>query len=173
MEEALNGPFFKLLNLEKKYVKYTNHLQYLTECEACNVICGGFKLKKSLNIGHISENFEEEWNKLLDDCSHGLQRLLRDEISVVLSALKEKRRTIMANLEEQQYSAYIGSIRRIVSRIEAAMKDKHVRKLITLCRTEIDDTTSPNNGAVADIISQLVPASQQESNESVQELQYL
>ena len=78
-----------------------NHLQYLTECETCNVISGGFKLKKSLNIGHISENFEEEWNKLLDDCSHGLQRLLRDEISVVLSALKEKRRTIMANLEEQ------------------------------------------------------------------------
>ena len=53
------------------------------------------------------------------------------------------------------------------------MKDKHVRKLSTLCGTEIDDTTSPNNGAVADIISQLVPASQQESNESVQELQYL
>ena len=51
-------------------------------------------------------------------------------------------------------------------------KDKHVRKLSTLCGTENDDATSPTkttNGAVADI-SHLVPTSQQESNESVQEL---
>ena len=171
MDEVDNGPFFKLLNLEKKYVKYTNHLQYLTECEARNVISGGFKLKKSSNIGYVSENFEEEWNKLLDDCSHGLQRLLLDEVSVVLSSLEEQRRAFVANLEEQQYSAYMGSIRTIVSRIESAMKDKHDRKLSTLCETENDDATSHTSGAAAVAIFGHVLGSPQESNESVQELQ--
>ena len=168
MDEVDNGPFFKLLNLEKKYGKYTNHLQYRTECKARNVISGGFKLKKSSNIGYVSENFEEEWNKLLDDCSHGLQRLLLDEVSVVLSSLEEQRRAFVANLEEQQYSAYMGSIRTIVSRIESAMKDKHDRKLSTLCGTENDDATS---GAVAEAIFGHVLGSPQERNESVQELQ--
>ena len=76
----------------------------------------------------------------------------------------------MANMEEHQYSAYMGSIRRIVSKIETAMQDKHDRKLSTLCGTANDDATNPTSGAVADAIFGYVPDSPEEGNESVQEL---
>ena len=142
MDEADNGPFFKLLNLEKKYVKYTNHLQYLNECEARSVISKGFQLKKPPNIRHVSENFEQEWDNIHNDCSHYLQRHLIGELSMVVSSLEERRRALVADFEEEWKEVYMESIHRILSRTDSAMKAKHDRKLRTLCGTETADATS-------------------------------
>ena len=91
----MKEPFFKLLNLEKKYARYTNHLNYLKECETHNVISRGFILKKSANIGHVSTSFKNDWDKILEDGSHRLQRILVDELSVVLTSTQEQRQALI------------------------------------------------------------------------------
>ena len=88
MEQARGEPFLKLLNLEKKYAKYSNHLNFLKECETHNVISKGFRLRKSANIGHVSDTFTEDWDNVLEDCSHKLQKLLIDEIPAVLTSIR-------------------------------------------------------------------------------------
>ena len=115
MDEVVKEPFFKLMNLEKKYARYTNHQNYLKECETRNVISKGFILRKSANIGHVSMSFKNDWDEILEDGSHRLQRLLTDELSLVLTSLQEQRETLIARLPEQQNSEYREKMRSIVN----------------------------------------------------------
>ena len=73
---ALNSGFVDSNN------RYRNHLNYLKEWETHNVISKGFILKKSANIGHVSTSFKNDWDKILEDGSHRLQRILVDGTNV-------------------------------------------------------------------------------------------
>ena len=117
----MKEPFFELLNLEKKYARYTNHQNYLKKCETRNVISKGFILKKSANIGHVSMSFKNDWDEILEDGSHRLQRLLIDELSVVLTSLQEQREALIARLPEQQNSEYREKMRSIVSIVRSIL----------------------------------------------------
>ena len=128
---------FKLLNLEKKYAKYTNHLNFLMECQRRNVISKGFRVKKSANIGHVSKTFRDDWDKILDDCSHRLQSLLTSEIQVVLGSLREQIQVLITNLTQGQLLTYMDKIRVIVEKVNTTMRDKQEHKLSVLGGTNV------------------------------------
>ena len=78
-------------------------------------------------------SFKNEWDKILEDGSHRLQRILVGELSVVLTSIQEQRQALIARLPEQQYSEYMERMRCIVTRVDTATKEKHERKLRSQC----------------------------------------
>ena len=69
------------------------------------VISKEFRLRKSANIGHVSETFTEDWDNVLEDCSRKLQRLLLDEIPAVLTSIREQRQAIVTTVPSQQLAS--------------------------------------------------------------------
>ena len=83
----MKEPFFKLMNLEKKYARYTNHQNYLKECETRNVISKGFILRKSANIGHVSMSFKNDWDEILIFLTLIFVCLLGKQVALFLLAI--------------------------------------------------------------------------------------
>ena len=54
-----------LFNLADKITRYANHWLFMKICLRCKITPNGLKLKKTPQIGKISEIFLSQWNAIM------------------------------------------------------------------------------------------------------------
>ena len=96
---VLFASIVSIFNRNTKKVRLKRNIEFLRICARDNVIPDGFILHKTVNIGYVSETFQEKWGNVLtcasremrdltlmeSDCLHGEVNVkIRDEESCVV-----------------------------------------------------------------------------------------
>ncbi len=68
-----------LFNLADKVTRYANHWLFMKICTKCNATPNGLKLKKTPQIGKISQDFLSHWNNIMAGAEIDLVQTLQTE----------------------------------------------------------------------------------------------
>ncbi|EDO26104.1 predicted protein, partial [Nematostella vectensis] len=113
-----------------------------TVTQDLGVVTKGLIIKKTANIGHISDGFRDLWDSTLYECSSRLQVLFLQETSKVLDGVTEKFERLESQLDEGHMSYYQNFCLDILPNFEDGLNKKHEQKLdalLSFYRREIVD----------------------------------
>ena len=133
MERSDSYWFFTLLNLYKKRLKYEHHRCFLQICEEKQLIATGLRLRKNANIASVRALFVTDWQHILAEASHRLQRLLEQETELIVKKNMKEIRKVESSISHEygpwRSQVLIRKVQEVSGRFEGNLMQRRSRKL--------------------------------------------